>query len=358
MARPAQRLACLIASRNLGDIVMAGGLLRQLAAAHYALGYLVWTRPEMACLFEDLPDCEVICSAFPVGTGRRFGARDLARMLAAAAQIRARSPSVVIDFIGDFRERALARLIGGRHLQIGWGPGHRQHHLIRNPFGPGHPLVTVPASVPGVYAGHQRMLEALTGTAADPAAAADAPRAPIRRIGLHPFASQPSKLWPQQSWRELAQGLDGAGLELWAFSSPQEAAALRGIFLGLPVLLRCTDIRQYCRDVQQLDLVIGLDSLSVHMAHRFGVRSIMINSGNPPELYAVPGGLTLAATGGCPHHPCYNTAPCRGGAHEYACVRAVTPQQVLAAVRDLARARASVAVTAPVAAAPAPLPRA
>lgn len=76
-----ERLACLIASRNLGDIVICSGLLRELAAAGYAKRYLVWTRPNIACLFEDIPNCDIVCSPFPVGTGYRFGLRELGRLL-------------------------------------------------------------------------------------------------------------------------------------------------------------------------------------------------------------------------------------------------------------------------------------
>jgi heptosyltransferase-3 len=343
--RQAEPLACLIASRNLGDIVMWSGLLQELVAAGYASRYIVWTRPKMACMFEDLPVVQIVCSAFPVGTGSRFGLTELKSLLKAAAAIRAMRPSVVIDFVGDIRERLLARLIGGRHLQIGWGRGHGHCRMIRNPFGPARPFVTVPASVPNIYDGYGLMMDALApGCSPRAAGACQAGsfdgQTPIRRIGLHPFASQPSKLWPRQCWRELVQALAAQGFELSAFASPEERAELERIFLGLTerVVLLTTDIRQYCQDVAQLDLVIGLDSLSMHMAHRFGVPSITINSGNPPELYAVPSGQTLAASGGCPHYPCYNVAPCRGRSYENACVKAISPQAVLAAVESLQQA--------------------
>lgn len=329
-------LACLIASRNLGDIVMWSGLMRQLTAASYAERYIIWTRPMMACMFEDLPRCEVICSSFPVGTGMRFGLPELMGLLEAARQIRARGPQVVLDFVGDFRERFLARLVGGRHLQIGWGPRHGHRRLIRNPLGYGRPLVTVPASVPNVYAGYQLMLEALG--AAQPVAAPA--QRPVQRIGLHPFASLPSKMWPAQRWRELARALLRRNFELCAFGAAQEAEELAVIFRGLPVaLLASADIRQYRREIQQLDLLIGLDSQSVHMAHLHGVPSITINAGNPPELFAVPSGQMLADSGGCPHYPCFNLAPCRAPRGEHACMKAIAPQRVLAAVESEVRVR-------------------
>jgi ADP-heptose:LPS heptosyltransferase len=179
------------------------------------------------------------------------------------------------------------------------------------------------------------MVEALIGRPLS--ASSPMSRRPIQRIGLHPFASQPSKLWPAEHWQLLARELLGRGFELWAFSAPEERQALERVLAGMTdkIALRSTDIRQYCLDLSQLDLVIGLDSLCMHTAHRFKIPSLTINAGNPPELYAVSSGQTLGASGGCRHYPCYNIAPCRGTAYENACVKAISPQRVLDAVETL-----------------------
>src|SRR3569833_422985 len=69
----AEPLACLICARNLGDAAIQSGFLRQLAARGYAQRYLVWTRPQIAFLFEQIPACEVVGSQFPVGFFLLFG---------------------------------------------------------------------------------------------------------------------------------------------------------------------------------------------------------------------------------------------------------------------------------------------
>lgn len=338
-------LACLIASRNLGDIVIWGGVLEDLIAARYAARYVVWTRPQMAWMFEGVPQCEVVCSSFPVGTRKQFGPREAVRFLTTAARIRALRPTVSLDLVGDFRERAFGRLIGSaRHLHIGWEQGHPHARLIRNPFGPGHPLVTVPASIPNVYAAHRLMVQALThpqylGGAHNDRQCPDrsARDACEYRVGLHPFASQACKLWPEDNWRGLARELLARNYRLLAFAAPGETEALREIFAGFEadITLLTGDLAQFAAAVSALDVMIGLDSFSVHMAHRQGVPSITINAGAPPELWAVPGGRTLAQSGGCRHYPCYNVAPCRGRPYQNACVGAVTPAQVLAAIDSM-----------------------
>ena len=339
----AEPLACLIASRNLGDIVIWSSVMRELVAAGYAERFVVWTRPQMAWMFEDIPNCEVVCSSFPVGTRKEFGARASLQFLRVAARIRVLKPTVFLDFVGDFRERWFARLAGSRrHLQIGWEARHPYTRLIRNPFGRGNPLVTVPASVPNVYAAYELMVAALTGRADASRRVEPRDRSrPFRdasryRVGLHPFASQSCKLWPDVNWASLAQELLRRGFDVFAFSAPGERESLRGVFAGLEARMSLVTgtLSEFAATIATLDVMVGLDSFSVHMAHRQGVPSITINAGAPAELWAIPNGRMLAESGGCSHYPCYNVAPCRGTSHQNACVNAVTPARVLAAIES------------------------
>ena len=116
--------------------------------------------------------------------------------------------------------------------------------------------------------------------------------------------------------------------------SPSELAALQALFgpLGDGVALVTGDIPNFALAVAGLDALIGLDSFSVHMAQRQGVRSVTVNAGNPAALWAAPGGVTLAHSGGCPHYPCYNVPRCTGTEGEYACVRSVPTDEALAAL--------------------------
>ena len=338
--QPAQRLACLIVARNLGDAVIQSCFLEALAARGYAREYLVWTRPQVAFLFRDIVNCEVVCSQFPVGTTKQFGGLEVGRFLRAAWQIRRRRPSVTLDLIGDFRERFFARLAGSpRHLHIGWARGHPFARIIRNPLGPGRPVVTVPVNRLNVYEAHELMLDALMPS---PAAGGPNPSAPMPverrlRVGLHPFASQKCKLWPMESWRRLVRELLDRGAEVVVFGAPTERQSmleLLGGELRERVILVAESLESFARHTATLDVMIGLDSFSVHMARRQGVRSITINAGNPPGLWSVPAplGRTLASSGGCPHYPCFNVPKCVGRTNEYACVKSISVGQVLSAI--------------------------
>jgi heptosyltransferase-3 len=335
-----EELACLIAARNLGDIVVQSDFLRKLAARNYARRYLVWTRPQLEFLFSDIPNCDVICSQFPVGTTKNFGLATALLFIKAAVTIRRRRPSVTLDLVGDFRERWFAQIVGSRrHIHIGWEPGHAHSRLIRNPFGIGRPLVEVPAKTASVYSAYQTVLNLLAPDPSHPSARQILPTPLIssqwpQRVGLHPFASQPSKLWPAGNWKLLTRQLLSRGATLTAFAAPSEREAVKSLFaeFGDRVAIFTGTMREFAHALTGLDLLIGLDSFSVHMAHRQGVASVTINAGTPIELWAVPSGRTLGGSGGCVHYPCYNIPKCRGTSYEYACVKSVSPVQVLDAV--------------------------
>jgi len=339
---PRLPLVCLIAGRNLGDTVVMSNFLRQLVRRGFADAYLVWTRPQLEFLFSDLPGCEVVTSAFPVGTSKNFGGAAVLRFLRAALLIRRRRPAMTIDLTGDVRERCFARLLGAaRHVHIGWADDHAYNRLIRNPLGKGHPLITVPAQVASVYAAYEQFLHALVpddaGEAPSPGERDQAPAGSALRVGIHPYASQPSKLWPEESWRQLIAALLDRGTHVVAFAAPAERAALRALLgeLADRIELRTGPLPQFAADLRSVHLLVGLDSFAVHMAASQGLPTLMINGGTPPGLWTAPSGRILASSGGCAHYPCFNTAPCRGTVHENACVRAISPATVLADIEAM-----------------------
>lgn len=336
-------LACLIVARNLGDAVIQSGFLAALASRGYAKRYIAWVRPQVAFLFKEIPDCEVVCSQFPVGTAKQFAGLEVLRFVRAAWRIRKLRPDVSIDLIGDMRERMFAWLIGAaRHLYLGWADGHPFNQLIRNHLGRGGPILTVPAGKPNVYTAHRLMLNALVPERSGSVESVAVPGPECGQtellVGLHPLASQECKLWPVENWRTLIDVLLRSGATIVVFGAPSERAALLGMLSGFTdrVSVITEDIEGFARHLAKLDVLVGLDSFSVHLAWRLGVRSVMINAGNPPDLWNVPSlNRVLSGTGGCAHYPCYNVPRCVGSSMEYACVKSTSPEAVVRAIRSL-----------------------
>lgn len=328
-----EKLVSLIVARNLGDAVIQSAFLRKLVSSGYAERYVAWVRPQVAFLFNDIPGCEVVCSQFPVGTAKNFGWKNFGIFLKQAWRLRGMRPSVTMDLIGDFRERFFARLLGApKHVHIGWAAGHPFNEIIRNPLGRGAPAFDVPASCPNIYLAYGMFLGHLIEGRDNSILSHVRPATgSVLKIGLHPFASQRCKLWPDEDWLALATQLLKDGHEITLFGAGAERAALERIFA--PVLSRVTVFTQSLADfthkVSSLDLFIGLDSFGVHMGQRQGVKNILINAGNNPAVWTPPSTLLLAHSGGCKYYPCNNVPQCEGTDAEYVCIRSVRPQEVL-----------------------------
>jgi len=327
-------VACLIVARNLGDAVIQSVFARDWVRSGYARHYIVWTRPQVGFIFEGAENCEIVASQFPVGTSKQFDRKGVSGFLKAVHTLRRRRITVTLDLIGDFRERIFARLIGSReHQHIGWEVGHPFREIIRNPFGVGEVAFEVPASTPNVYEAHRAFLARLTG---EPAAEAQAMShsGVLRRVGLHPFASQQCKLWPESNWRDLASQLAQRGIEVVAYGAPSERSALERMFLGLtaPVEIVTRSISEFADHVSHVDLLVGLDSFSVHMADRQRVPSVMLNACNNPALWRPTMGRSLSQSGGCSAYPCMNVPVCESDAHPYRCIRSISVEQVLSNV--------------------------
>ena len=335
-----EALVCLIVAHNLGDAVIQSNFLKRLAAHNYARRYLVWTRPQVAFLFEHIADCEVVSSQFPIGTSKQFGGLAFLRFLKAAWKIRQRRPSLTIDLIGDVRDRFFAKLAGSpRHVHMGWAGDHPFTRLIRNPWGNGRPAVTVPPGIPNVYDAHALLLNELAPSAGVRERYAETPRSTpergrVLRVGLHPFASQACKIWPFDNWRALVDRLLKDNTEITAFGAPSERSELEKVFdpFDTRIKLVTEDIPTFARSISSLDIMVGLDSFSVHMAYRQHVAAVMINAGNPANLWAPPGTQVLAGSGGCPIYPCFNIPQCENTNRRYACVNSVSVSDVYDAI--------------------------
>ncbi len=334
------RVLCFITPRNLGDITLGSTFFRELAACEYADEYIVWTRPGTAFLFDDIPGCRVVMSNFPIGTSKNFGAAAALQLIRSVREIRRLRPTLTMDLTGDFRERFLGRLIGPQpHLHPGWAENHSFKRMNRNPFGEGTPTVVVPANVTNVYDSHRLLLEHLVGARrpcrTGKTTAPDAQPSPTFAIGLHPFASQACRLWPEESWTQLAAQLLDSGAIVSAFGAPSERSKLEALFgnLGGRVRLVTESLPDFAAALSRLDLLVGLDSFSIHMAENVGTATVFINGANNPALFSPPHAEVVASSGGCTAWPCYNKPTCVGGASEYACIRSIDVDRVRDAIR-------------------------
>lgn len=339
------RRGLLIVAHNLGDAVITSGYLSKLTEIPN-LRWTVWCRHEVSFLFQDVPGIdEVLTNRFPVGTNKKLTWRESLRLMAAIGPLRRRNFDVSLDFIGDFRDVILGRLVNAkRHYSPVWPDGHPFRKIIR---AAPTSWIPNPCAIPDATTIYEAYREIAAKVAGDlfgdsvqrpdaTAAAIGVPRRKLERVGLHPFASQECKLWPASNWRSLAASLTAEGVDVIAFGAPEERDSLRKIFAGVLAedALVCVPLREFFNRVEKLDALIGLDSFSIHVAKKFDRHSVMLNGANDPALWAPSLCTVVTSNARCGSQPCFNRPSCQNTEFEYDCMRKITADAVLKAVYD------------------------
>jgi len=340
---------CFISARNLGDAVAHADFLRRLQLAGFASRWIVWTFSQAAFLFENLPNCKIVCSDFPIGsTGRSFLKGGFRSFLKAVHQLRKLKPNATLDIIGDYRERLACLLLGAPlNLSPEWETGHPfRHHIRVLPFKSGRPL-TVPMTELNLYAAHDRMLRTLVPEASSK------PGLPVRdslregqalNIGIHPSASAPFKLWPHAHWARLIDLLSERfpGSRFTLFGAPSERARLEHMAASIqpPHEIFTASLREFRQRLAETDLLVGLDSFSVHLAHSQGVPSVVLVGANDPRIFTPPSARAVTHPGRCEYQPCGGRPKCLATDFEFSCMTSIEPLEALAAVPVVLHQRA------------------
>lgn len=332
----------LIAARNLGDAVITSGFVSRLASVPN-VAWTVWCRPDVAFLFEGQPGVEAVqCNRFPMGTNKNFTVRESARLLKTLARFRAKKFDVSLDLVGDFREVGLARLVGSRrHYSPIWPDDHSFRQLIRPSPSSWIPVpYRISPSTKSIYEVCDLIVsKVVRDFGIEPiskaAIAAKSSMAGRRlRVGLHPFASQEWRLWQPDDWRALASSLMRLNYEVIALGAPHERERLREIFREvLPErALSSAPLREFFDQVLDLDVLVGLDSLSVHVAHRVGRPSVMLIGTNDPAVWVPPSCTPVTSVARCGNQPCFNRPSCLKTEFEFDCMKQILVGPVLDAI--------------------------
>jgi heptosyltransferase-3 len=329
------RKLCLVSARNLGDAVIHADLLATLVASGFADRYVVWTFAQAEFLFQGLANCTVYVSAFPMGaTVESFVPRGIPSFLRTLRLVRREQPTHTLDLITDVRERAVCRLLGARrNFAPRWPAGHPFLKHIRSSPIDEKDLIPIPADVTGLYAAYQCVLRAMMAERGVPVATQSTSGRPQGlRIGVHPFASLPCKLWPQQHWLTLFKTLRERhpDSELVLFGAPSDRAALQEVSarLAAPAEVFTSSLSLFKERLRRVDLLLGLDSFAVHLAHSLGVPSIALIGPNDPRLFTPPTTTAVTHPGNCPYQPCNGKPQCVGSTFQYVCMSSITPEQV------------------------------
>ncbi len=334
---PPPKRILLIRLSAFGDVVIATGLLQGLKRA-YPDAEIDWlVQPEFAPLLQGQPAIADVI----VWERRQWGTwwRGLHWLMlwqaisSFSARLRARDYDWVIDAQGLFKSRALARLAGGR-MRIGYDskePGKHWLHQIVQRFPEAHSQRRF------IGDEHAPMLHALAGAGdcipcLDLAAAAQA--APY--LVAAPFTTRPQKHWPEAHWIALLKSLAVDGHRVLILGGPADAGAAARLVVatggsvienhaGKTSLLGAAEL------IAGATAVIGVDTGLTHLGFALQRPTIALFGSTRP--YAAARGtdsLVLFRDLACA--PCGRHPSCAG---RFDCLRQLTPQTVLAALKQL-----------------------
>lgn len=158
----------------------------------------------------------------------------------------------------------------------------------------------------------------------------------FRRVVVHMGSGLALKEWPRKGWAEVVDGLLAEGCHVvltgQGGAHARETAALA---LGRE---NCTDLCNrldwtgFVRTIRDADLVVSIDSVAAHIAGGMGTPAVVLMSGmNRIEQWLPLGEGIRMVTHSVPCAPCHRSRGCES----MACVRGISPEAVLAQVKNL-----------------------
>lgn len=332
---PYNASVCLISARRYGDAVINAVIAKAAAQSRPDIQWVIWTKPEFTTLFQLMGFSNIITSEFPIAGGATKFAKDFGlSLIKAINKLRKLKLDVSIDFIGDSREAACGALItGNSHRSPKWSHSHWMHRLIWNIQIPFVQYVDISSTQEQIYEVITHLLKKLIGTNFEVSnKIRSIHEFPV--VAFHPFPSTKFRYWPMQNWQKLGQLLYAKNLAPNIICSTADTPMANHYFQAEKNIkvISCPSIIELVSQLQKIDLLIGVDSFLIHLAHALGVRTISITAGHLPNWWSPRGNIALGQSGGCSNYPCANQPNCIGTSHESQCIKSVEPKQVLEAI--------------------------
>ena len=350
--RPSQapaRILCLRIER-IGDLLMTLPALAALRAAapNAAIDLVVgsWN----AGLARAIPGIDRVEIMDADWLARGAGGLSPLGMMARMAQWRGRKYDLAINFEPDIRTNlAIAAAGASRTAGFKSGGGGAVLDLALDYDPTAHTtdnaLAIVHAAIGAEADGLPPATLSIPESARADASRLLAPLATPLKIGIHVSAGRLVKQWPEPRFREVAERLvrdRDAGIVLTG--SPDDRAQVDVVRSALPPdrvvdLTGTTDLLVVAAALQQLDLLLTVDTGPMHLAHAVGTPVVAVFGPSDPRRYAPRGVHDTVVRIDLPCSPCnrIRLPPARCTGHTPDCLNGIETAQVLAAVDDTLR---------------------
>lgn len=161
-------------------------------------------------------------------------------------------------------------------------------------------------------------------------------RAPVTVL-IAPGAAYPEKQWAPEKFRQLAERLVENGYSTGLIGGPADIPLANDIMKGLPVqnFAGRTPLRETARLIATAALVIGGDSVALHLAAAFGTPSIALFGPTPPSQWAPRGKGHCTLYHPPPCSPCSRFGQIPPCPYDVECLKRVTVEEVFAGIREI-----------------------
>jgi heptosyltransferase-3 len=255
--------------------------------------------------------------------------------------IRRRKYDFCINLIGDVRENIIGAMTGAKwNIAPVWSRGHLFKRKMTD-LGAGL-IPNCGISIPPTNASFYKSMDyfaAQLGLAGLEWRSTATRRTELRygvTVAIHPGASHASRHWPDERWRDLMRQLRILGYNVKVVGAHHERKELLSVFRNESsdpgVTFVTEEVPGLISSIEDVDVLIGMDSFSVHAAHALGVPVVVLNGSSDPSILTPPGGMVTSAGHMCKHYPCYYKLPCKGTESEYICVRGIEVSSVMSAL--------------------------
>jgi ADP-heptose:LPS heptosyltransferase len=178
----------------------------------------------------------------------------------------------------------------------------------------------------------------LTATSAFPGHPLGEPRerAPVTVL-IAPGAGYPEKQWGPEKFRQLSEWLVENGYSAGLIGGPADIPLASDIINGLAVqnFAGRTPLRETARLIATAALVIGGDSVALHLAAAFGTPSIALFGPTPPPQWAPRGKGHRTLYHPPPCSPCSRFGHIPPCPYNVECLKRITVEEVFAAIREI-----------------------
>lgn len=324
--------AVIICGRAFGDAIMTAFFLSRLERKHYNISFDIITKKEYKTFFANRSIVSAVSylSFSYMYFRKNFGARLIKGCIKDYLDLRKNRMhyDYAIDLLGDFRERKLLTLLKvDKIYSIERRKGNQFNHLIHKGLSNRVSCVDVDENTVNFYEQMNILSKELSygelySTKLEPIT--------VKRIGIHPFASQLAKSWSYKKWNKLISLLLYDGYKIVVFCAQTEKdIAISKIQFRDNVELVCENLKGFLNELSKVDLLVGLESFSIHAANFLNVPSISLVGSQNGNLWKSPTTEIIQGDTSCPYWPCYNKPKkCK-----YECINSISVNDVYKAIK-------------------------